>query len=197
MAANPYTWRGAHHRAGLPVFPRLGSLAQSARELELRKARTLLLFVGVLSFLVHGYFLARAEAQVEQAVERQVRDFQQRGLELDMDKVRQLQRAAVLRTQMINACGMAAALLFLGLGAVVSRYPVPATVLGLAIYIAGLALLATLERGALWKGLVVNVVIILALCRAVQTALAYEDSASSASGDGSPSGDSAAPALIS
>jgi len=123
---------------------------------------------------MYGFFFLRAEHQVERAIERQVQQLERRGLALDMKKVEQLKREAVRTTRRVNALAVGAAATFLVIGCYVPKYPVPATCLGLLGYLAGLALLVIIDQATMWKGLVVNIVIVLALIRAVQAAIAYE-----------------------
>lgn len=158
-------------RAGGPVSGRkpLGKLTQSARGAELGKARRILLVVGVLTVLANiaGYLLAESLADTAIKVELA----KQPGAMVD----------PAFREAVITATKVASVLvgllggLFVVFGLIVQKFPVPITVASLVLYIGQVAVLAVLAPASLLNaGIFVKVIIVVALVKAVQAAIAMQ-----------------------
>jgi hypothetical protein len=151
----------------------LGRLAQSARGGQLKNARGILLFVGILSALVNGFFYASAESDVQEAIDKEIQKLPA-GMVADQAKVQKIKDEAVRATHLINGGGLLLGLVFIGCGVLVNRHPVPATVTGLVLYLGGNAVFGMLNPASLTTGLIVKVLVVLGLFRAVQAAIAYQ-----------------------
>ena len=79
----------------------VGSLAQSAREKQLNKAKAILIFIGVLTIAVNGVQLTLAETQVKEAFAQEVAAAQRQGMIVDAEQVAELEADALSVAQMI------------------------------------------------------------------------------------------------
>ena len=135
----------------------LGSLAQSTREADLGKTRNILIVIGVLTLALNGFMFGNAENEVRQI-----------GLNgPDFDRV-----VGIVR--IIYGVGLAMGAFFLFAGIFLKSMPVPLTILSLIIYVGGIAGFGFLDPTSLLQGIVVKVIVIAALGKSVQTAMAYQ-----------------------
>jgi hypothetical protein len=141
--------------------PRLGSLAQKARGKELNQARSILLVIGFLTLLCNVADLVTFQSKLAQ--------------------VGGADPAIVAFVYAFDGAFIAMGLLFVVFGIIIHRFPVPVTVISLVLYLLGtvvtVAILAVSNPAVLagmTVGLIVRVLIIVALVKAVQAALAYE-----------------------
>jgi hypothetical protein len=142
--------------------PRLGSLAQKARGKELNQARGILLVIGMLTLLCNAADLVTFQRNIAQAGGR-------------------IPPGIVALVYGFDGAFILMGLLFVIFGIIIHRFPVPVTIISLVLYILGtvvtLGILAVSNQGmqaGMTVGLVVRVLIIIALVKAVQAALAYE-----------------------
>jgi hypothetical protein len=138
----------------------LGSLAQSARTKQINQARILMYVIGILNLLGGAglFFLANALAN------NPPNNAQQLGPEV----------ATVARVA--GAITIGIGVVFLILGALTKKYPVPTTVLGLIIYGTSFAINLANSGGQpqAFAGMIIPVIIIIALIRSVQAAIVYQ-----------------------
>jgi hypothetical protein len=167
--------------------PKLGSLAQKARGKQLNQAKWILIVIGVLTILFNGALFALARSMVDAQVQKQIAQLGGAGRVIIDQTVLQREIAeAVLRTRIVTGIGILLGAVFLTLGVIVHRFPVPATIAALVLYIldtlANLAFTVMLAKEAgkdgasagLPAGWIIRVLIIIALAKAVQSAIAYE-----------------------
>ncbi len=69
---------------------------------------------------------------------------------------------------------MAVGITYILFGVYVYRFPVPITISALIIYLALQAVQAALEPESLAKGFIIKILIIVALAKSIQAAIAYE-----------------------
>jgi hypothetical protein len=160
----------------------LGSLAQSARQKQLKSARGILLFVGILTVGANATFFALIRSQVDEVFNKEITALQAKGMVVDQAKVAPLRERAVRMAQLINGGAIALGVVFIVLGVIVNRYPVPITILGLVLYVGGAAVFALIDASTLAQGLIVKLIIIVALVKSIQSALAYEREQKTATG---------------
>ncbi|MDB5311234.1 MAG: hypothetical protein JWO38_5436 [Gemmataceae bacterium] len=151
----------------------LGSLAQSARRTSLKQARTILIVVGVLTALMNVFMFVNAEAEVRKAFEDEKRKLGP-GMVFDEAEIKKTSESALQVTRLIYGGTVFLGVLFVCLGLAVYRAPVVCTVTGLVLYLAANAIFAALDPLNLVRGIIVRVIIIVAMVKAVQAALAYE-----------------------
>lgn len=167
------------------VLPKLGSLSQKARGKKLRLARIIFFLVGGLTIIVNLFDISTIRSTFQQAVQKEIQKQGGPGM-VQVDR-------AVLQREEDNAFALGCALdgafifagvIFLVLGALVYRFPVPVTIFGLVWYLltlaAGLAIVSLLSGDPAAIGqyvggvLLVRILIIVGLAGSIQSALAYE-----------------------
>jgi hypothetical protein len=173
MAVDPKNPYGAPLTSG-EKSSQLGSLSQSARTGQLKQARVILIVVGVLTIAFNLFFLLGAEAQVNRALDGEVRKLQGQGMMIDQQKLQEIRENAVRLTQIVSGATVLLGFVFVVLGIVVYSIPVPATVLGLVLYVGAVAIFGVLEPTTLAHGWLFKILIIVGLFKSVQAALAYQ-----------------------
>lgn len=152
---------------------RLGGLAQAARGKELKNARGIMLFIGIASMLVNGYFFTAAASNVQEEIDKELRKLGPNFV-VDQAKLAAVKSQAVRTTQLIAAGGTILGAIFVACGVMVEKHPVPITVTALALYLGGNAIFALVNPASLGAGLIMKVFIVIALFKAVQAAIAYQ-----------------------
>jgi hypothetical protein len=160
----------------------LGSLAQSARGSQLKVARAILLFVGLITFGVNAVAFANAEANVEAAFGEELAKANTIGggpfRVLQFRRGRYLEQVGriVRSVRLATGGGALLGLVFIGCGLGVRRYPVPATVAGLVLYIGGSAIFLYIDPETNLRpvALVMKLIIVFALFKAVRAAVHYQ-----------------------
>jgi hypothetical protein len=122
----------------------LGSIVQSEMIKQLRTAKIVLLIVGVLSVVVNAGFMIYLSDRLSPL-----------GYTIFI--------ASILE-------GVA----FIVLGLLVYRYPVPATLLGLILYVADKVVCGVINPESIPQGLLVKIIVIVLLVIAVRTAFSYQ-----------------------
>lgn len=153
----------------------LGSLAQAVRKKQLKTARNILILVGLLTVLFNLGSYFGASEEVEREIRRQSEELQAQGMQpvqTSIDEFRQ-RVSFVVRVIYGGACVLGVLSVILGL--VVYAYPVPVTVLGLALYVGATAIFGIISPLTLLPpGIFLKIVIIIALAKSIQAAVAYQ-----------------------
>jgi len=157
-----------------PALGKLGSLTKSARAKQLKTARGILIVVGILTLLVNGFMFANARHEVEEVIQKQISDLRTHGQTADMTSVAEVHNRAVRLCQLIYGATAFLGVVFIALGIMVYAYPVPTTVIGLVLYIAGIAVFGLLNPVSLAQGIIFRIIIIVALAKSIQAAVAYQ-----------------------
>jgi hypothetical protein len=152
----------------------LGSLAQSARQKQLKVARYILLFVGILTVLVNVAQFAMIESQVDDLINKEVQGLHQRGMVEDQATVAKVRAQSVRFSQIIAGVAVALGVVFVVFGLVVNRFPVPITITSLVLYVGAAAVFGLIAPATLLQGIIVKVIIVIALAKSIQAAIAYE-----------------------
>ncbi len=145
---------------------RLGSLAQSARSKQLNTARGILLFIGIVIILFNGFQMAMVRNEVKKALDEGIRKQMGPGAQVDARERQNIEDAAIVFGYLV--CG---AFIFLG---------VPVTVASLVLYIGATVVTGLLNPASLGAGLIIKIFIIVALSKAIQSAIAYQRAEKSA-----------------
>ncbi|MFO0944251.1 MAG: hypothetical protein U0930_26375 [Pirellulales bacterium] len=146
--------------------PNLGNLAQAARGNQLNSARWTMIVIGLLTLAINGFSFVTAEKQIDDEIAK----VRQPGDQIDMG----------VRNQVVGlmklVSGGAAALggIFIVLGVLVYKFPVPCTVAGLILYIVSTLGFAALDPSTLVRGIIIKIIIVFGLFKSVQSALAYQ-----------------------
>lgn len=155
----------------------LGSLSQSARSKELKTARGILLFIGVLTVAVNGFFFSQIEKQIEEQFNNELAELHRQGMVVDDAEVQQLKQSAILIAQAILGGAVALGVVFIVFGIMVNKFPVPITVTSLVLYIGATAIFGLIDPTTLLRGIIIKIIIVVALFKSVQAALAYQKEA--------------------
>jgi hypothetical protein len=164
--------------AAAPLAPlsssaaQLGSLAQAARGKELRTARVIMWFIGVMTLAINAFFFSTAAADVQKEIDKEIAKLQP-GLVVDQAKVEQIKGEAVRTARLVNGGGILLGAVFIACGILVRRHPVPATITALALYLGGTAIFGMINPSSLAAGFIVKILIVVGLFKAVQAAIAF------------------------
>lgn len=159
-------------RAGTPSGPAarkpLGKLTQSARGGEIKKAKRILIIIGILNLIGGIALFALAETMADAAIQAELRA--QPGVQLDPAVKDELLVANRFAGGFVIGIGA----LFIFFGLIVQKFPVPITVISLTLYLGLQALDALMDPKSIAQGIIIKVIIIVALVKAVQAAFAYQ-----------------------
>jgi hypothetical protein len=166
-------------------LPKLGSLAQKARSKKLRQARIIFFLVGAVTIVVNLIDIGLIRSNFQQAVQKEIQKQGGPGIvQLDRAALQKEEDNAFALGCAIDGAFIFAGVIFLVLGALVYRFPVPVTILGLVLYLstfaAGLAIVALFNGEPeeiaryLGRGWLVRILIIVGLASSIKSALAYE-----------------------
>jgi hypothetical protein len=156
-----------------PSAARLGNLAQAARGKAIRNARGIMLFIGIASMLVNGFFFVSAASDVQSELDKEIGKLGPNFV-VDPVKLAGVKAQAVRTTHLITFGGIFLGAIFVGCGVLVERHPVPITVAALALYLGGNAIFAVINPASLGAGMIMKIFIVIALFKAVQAAIAYQ-----------------------
>lgn len=150
----------------------LGNLAQEARSKELRTARIILFVIGILTVLVNGIMMPSAEKQVREAA---LAEFKRNDMVVaDQALFDSEVKKAAKPVRLLYVLSIGLGVVFLACGAFVYRAPVAATMTGLVLYLANIAVLGVFEPTTLAQGLILKVLFVVGLVKAVQAAIAFQ-----------------------
>ncbi len=152
--------------AGGSTTPQLGSLAQSAREKSLRNARTYLIVIGLITAVVNAFMVYRMPEEVHQEVAK----LQAKGQLID----RQAVEAAVRAGQVMAGAFVLLGIVFVALGITVKSYPVPITITAFVLYVGAAVVMALLDPESLARGFIIKIIVVIALLKSIQAAVAYQ-----------------------
>lgn len=156
------------------------SLATSARSQELKKARGILWFVGILTLLFQGFLFSNARNELDQVMNAELG---KNGASLaQVQALPEAQRAefdkeyasAFGKVRLIYGAGIALGVIFILCALSVDRKPVAATVTGLVLYLGSIAVQVALVPESIVQGIIVKILIIGGLISSVKAALVIE-----------------------
>lgn len=159
---------------GIPSLSGLGSLAQAARAKQLKVARGILLVVGIITIVVNGLMFANTSNEVEQEIQKQVQAVHAQGMQEAPAEVEEFRSRVTRICQIIYGSLIVLGVIYVILGILVPTFPVPATVLGLVLYIGAAAILGFLNPITLVSGWLFKIIIVVALAKSIQSAVAYQ-----------------------
>ncbi|HVU87884.1 MAG TPA: hypothetical protein VHD36_11225 [Pirellulales bacterium] len=151
---------------GATELPRLGSLAQAVRDKSLRQARNMLIIIGVITVAVNLF----AAIEIRDRIQKEAAGLQAKGQLIDHDKLEALIRAGQVSLGAFVVLGI----IFLLLGLTVRTYPVPITITAFVLYVAANVIVAISDPSVLASGFIFKIIVVAALVKAIQAALAYQ-----------------------
>jgi hypothetical protein len=160
-----------------PAPPKLGSLAQGARMKQLNTARGILIVLGLLILGLNIVLFFMIPSMVDGQIEREIGKLRGQGaFQVNQAAVADARSQMIHLNYLLRGVFIAAGVVLLACGLLIRTFPVPATILSLILYIGAVATSLLMSGGENINpaSLVIPVLIILALVRAVQAAVAYE-----------------------
>jgi cation transport ATPase len=148
--------------------PKLQSLAQAARTNHLKQIRGTLLAIGILTLIFNVIAIFAVPAQIRQELAKQ-------GPLPNAPGMPEAQTILFVVAYMFIAAGIVVGLLFILFGALVHMFPVPITIASLVLYVLVTVVCFFTNLGVesiVWT--VIRVMFIIALAKAVNTALTYQ-----------------------
>jgi hypothetical protein len=115
LAANLPQIRWSIVSTELPT-PELGNLAQAARTKQLKTARGILFFVGVITVLANAALIFFARNLVNSEIEKEVANLRGQGMEIDQNAIDEFREQAVRSVQVANGIGVLLGLVFIACG---------------------------------------------------------------------------------
>ena len=164
----------------------LGSLAQSARGHQLKSARGILLGVGILTVIVNVAMGFASKGMIDKEINEQIVQVQAQGMEVDPAAVEEVRNSSIRAMWVSVGLWSLTGIVFIVLGTIVYRFPIPATIAGLVLYIGCIAVSMLIDPSTVGKGWIVKALIVAGLFKAVQAAIAYEKENQTASLDLDP-----------
>ena len=150
----------------------LGSLAKSARATHLTQAKRVLIGAGILIVVVNGALGIFARTLVQNQLQIELK---RQGMpNPNQAQLRQLEDEVVAGQMIISGAMVAMGCLFIVFGFLIHRQPVFITLTSLVIFIGMIAVLAALEPLTLLQGWLLKIIVIVALVKALQAALAAQ-----------------------
>jgi hypothetical protein len=152
-------------------LPKLGKLAHSARDKNLKQTRTTLLIVGVLMIIVQAIFFVIEVGQVRAEIQKQD---QAAGGQIGQRDLKQQELIAYGVLALFHGTTIMVGCLFIVLAFFVQRYPVPISIVALALFVAVQALAAVLDPANLARGWILKIIVVVALVKSLQAGMAAQ-----------------------
>jgi len=164
-----------HHDDDAPPLPKLKSLAQNAREKELKVARIILLILGALMVVIHLFLFIRTPIEVAEEINKQVAPLGGRySPNVDQAALKQIEQFALLFGYGIYAGGAIVGLALVVCGLLIKKFPLVTSILSLSLYLAFQLIITAINPPFLIQGIIVKIIIVVVLIKAIQAAAAYE-----------------------
>lgn len=152
-----------------------GRPANSAGSKQLVLARTILLIVGVLTATVNIFIIANPRVMVKKIIEKKIKTLPS-GRVVDLVKMKEVEDKAVRTAKLVAGTSAMLGFLFIVLGIIVTKYPVPVTILALILYIGGIVVFGFLEPLTVMQGWIIKLLIIFGLVKSLQSTTTYRRS---------------------
>jgi hypothetical protein len=152
----------------------LGSLAQAARTKQLKTAKSILIAIGIFTILANGVLGLFAGKMVDGEIEKEIATVRSQGMEIDQATVDEYRAATVRTVQLSSAMWCAVGGVFITLGFMVYKYPVPITIAGLVLYLGCIAITGAMAPETLAKGWIIKAFFIVGLFKSIQAAIASQ-----------------------
>jgi hypothetical protein len=120
--------------------------------------------------------LATLRSQIHDKNQQEIKNLPP-GTVIDQDKLKEIEDAQVRVNTLVNAGFGICGVIMVVCGILINKFPIPATVLSLVVYIGITAIMVAFSDSpgaALGSGMIIRVIVIVALAKAIQSAIAYE-----------------------
>jgi len=166
---------GGQQPGSLPSLAGGSSLAQSARLKQLNTARGIMFGVGVITILFNIFQFVVAEKLVDEELNKQAADLRRQGLVIDQAKLAEVKESAGRTVKLVTVGLVAIGIMYIVFGFIVKTYPVPVTITALVVYVGCIVIFGVLDPSTLAQGAIIKLIIVIALVKAVQAAIAYQN----------------------
>jgi hypothetical protein len=150
------------------------SLAQSARLKQLNTARGIMFAVGVLTILLNIFQYTMVDKMVDEQLNKEANDLRRQGFMIDQVKLAEIKESAGRTVRLVAIGLIAIGIMYIVFGFIVKTYPVPVTIVALVIYVGCIVIFGVLDPATLAQGIIFKVIVVVALAKAVQAAIAYQ-----------------------
>jgi len=158
---------------GFPPRKKLGSLAQAARAKHLKTLRIVLVLVGLLYVGFSIFMLATLKEQVNRIIQAEVAKGGA-GFRPDPVAVREAEEYLIRINTLMQAGQLALGVLYLVFAFLVGAYPLPIAIISLVLFVAANAIFIVIEPSNIYRGLILKAIVLIAMVKALQAALAYQ-----------------------
>jgi hypothetical protein len=134
-------------------------------------AQLILFFIGLLSIFVSAFGIRDAHEEVVELFDAAPAQVAPGMSSADRERQAEIQRELIHSVRVAHGIDLIVGVLFVACALLVHRMPVTATVTGLGLYIAMLAIVAAIEPALLSQGLPLRICIIIALSVAARSAV--------------------------
>jgi hypothetical protein len=169
---------GAHNSGSQTELPSLSSgsssLAQSARLKQLNTARGILIGVGLLTIALNIFQFVAVERLVDEQFNKEIIELRRQGMQIDQVKLAELRASSISAVKLVCIGLVFVGALFLVGAALIKSFPVPVTIISLVVYVGCAVIFGILDPATLLQGIIIKVIIVFALVKAVQAAMAYQ-----------------------
>jgi hypothetical protein len=155
-------------------LPRLGSLAKTARDKHLKTARTTLLVLGILMVVFQTVMYFVETDQVKNELQKEVQKLG--GMDrVDQAKLKEVEDTARRLLILFHGGTAMVGMVFIGLSLLVQRYPVPTTIVALAMFIALQIIFAVVNPVNIATGWLFKIITVVCLVKALQAGIAAKN----------------------
>jgi len=118
--------------------------------------------------------LAMVDNEIDKQLDQEAAKIVQQGRMIDQVKFAEIKQAAKRVGHLIMYGVIGLGVLYIVFGLLIWKFPVPITIIALTIYVGSAVVFAILAPETLLAGIIVKVIIVAALVKAVQAAIAYQ-----------------------
>ncbi len=160
---------------------------------QIKQCRGLLVFVGVLTIALNGWQFYNSPVEAQQAVQAELAKVNlQPGQFVIPEKRLELEKFVLFFCRVVYGSLLAVGVAEILLAMIVTKYPVPATITAMTLYVLANVVILFLNPQAIASGAIFKIIILVSLGKAIQAAFAYQrevrnrDYQSESSGDDAP-----------
>src|SRR5262249_3181126 len=156
-----------------PGGAQLGSLAQSARDKQLGRAKGWLIFLGIMTIVVTLFqVFILLPNEIDKHIQSEIGAAKVRGMQLT--NLEEMRTAMYVFGYIISAAVLLLGVVYIVLGCFVRSYPLPATITAMILFIVSEILAAVLDPVNIGRGFILKIIIFVVLVKAIGAAAAYE-----------------------
>jgi hypothetical protein len=152
-----------------PAVAVLPPAKQSIWTKELKSARTILIFVGVIQLIFGAFELTRIRSEFDKGIEAEVKE-RGPGFVVDRVKADELFEENKALIYGLGSFPLVLGVFFLVMAAIVFRFPVGVTLSSLIVYVVALVATAVVDPSQIAMGIPLKIIVIAVLAKAWKSA---------------------------